>query len=194
MDTSDYLTTHQYQAVVLGGSAGSIRVVCDILRKLRPDFQLPLIIVLHRSPQSESGLGKVFEPHSPLPIIEPKVKTRIENGNVYLAPADMHLFVESADYLNTDQSALVQYSRPSIDVLFFSASEIYQNQLLGILVTGANRDGAMGMKLIKDAGGYTVVQDPAEATIDYMPKSAMELSPIDQVLRATEIAELLNKL
>lgn len=194
MDFNRYFKGHDYQAVVLGGSAGSIRVVCDILKQLRPDFRLPLMLALHRGPQKDSALAKVLEPHTTIPIIEPKGRVLIEKNHIYLAPADKHLIVEPDFHLNVEQSALVQYSRPSIDVLLLSAADAYQDTLIGIIVTGANRDGTMGMKMIKAAGGHTIVQDPQEATINVMPKSVMEITTVDHVLKVKQIAELLNSL
>jgi two-component system chemotaxis response regulator CheB len=194
MNFHSYFRNHDYRAVVIGGSAGSIRVVCDILKKLKPDFPLPILMALHRAPQKESGMIKVFESQTRMPIIEPSERMLIKPGHVYLAPSDKHLFVEPDLHVNTDQSELVQYSRPSIDVLLYSAAEIYQDTLLGILLTGANRDGAMGMKHIHDMGGHTVVQDPEEAVVDFMPKSVMELIEVNHVLKASQIAELLNVL
>ncbi len=186
--------TKNYNAVVIGGSAGSISAVCQLLKHIPASFPLPIIMALHRGPQQDSALLQVFANYSALPIIEPKGLTQIHGGNIYLAPPDLHLMVEPQKQLSVVKSALVQYSRPSIDVLLFSAAEVYKKNLIGILLTGANRDGAMGMKIINDNGGLTIVQNPDEAAVSVMPKSALELSAIDHVYSLHEIADFLSEL
>jgi two-component system, chemotaxis family, protein-glutamate methylesterase/glutaminase len=183
--------TRNYSAVVIGGSAGSIKAVCHLLQYIPASFPLPIIMALHRGPQQDSALQKVFAANSALPIVEPKGLTQINNSTIYLAPPDLHLMVEPDEQLTVVKSALVQYSRPSIDVLLFSAAEVYKENLIGILLTGANRDGAMGMKIINDNGGLTIVQNPEEAAVGFMPKAAMELSPMDCVMSLQEIADFL---
>ncbi|MCS7017520.1 MAG: chemotaxis protein CheB [Cytophagales bacterium] len=184
---------HHIELIVIGGSAGSIRAVRTIFQHLEA-MPVPILMVLHRPAQDpQSNLQSVLQSACRMPIVEPKAGTRPLPQHIYLAPPNRHLVVEPNKTLALSDSPLVHYSRPSIDVLFFSAADVYRQNTLGILLTGANQDGAMGMKLLKDAGGITAVQDPADCMIDTMPRAAMQLATIDQVLTARQIAEWLNE-
>lgn len=182
------------KAIVFGGSAGSVKVVFNLLKQLPVGFPLPIIMALHRPEEKNSNMGPLFQEISRLPIIEPKEKTPIEAGKIYLAPSGAHMVVEPFNYINIDHSPLVQYSRPSIDVLFLSAAEVYRENLIGVLVTGSNEDGALGMKNINESGGITIVQDPKEAVIPRMPQSAINITKIDYILPTQKINELILKL
>ncbi len=178
---------------VIGGSAGSIRVVKAILEGLSVDKESAVLICLHRlQTDNSTGLRDVLQYATDIPVIEPQDREPIRGGNIYLAPPNMHLVVEPDLYFSLSASPLVQYSRPSIDVLFLSASEVFQESLVGILVTGANRDGAFGMKAIRESGGQTVVQEPNDCFIDTMPKAAMALTTIDHILDTVSINKWLN--
>jgi two-component system chemotaxis response regulator CheB len=180
------------ELLVIGGSAGSIRAVRNIFQYLEI-LPVPVLMTLHRPAQdSESNLRQVLQTVCKMPIIEPQTTTLPQPGHVYLAPPNRHLTVEPNRMLGLSDSPLVHYSRPSIDVLFVSAADVYRGNILGILLTGANQDGAMGMKLLKDAGGTTAVQDPAECMIDTMPRAAMALTTIDRILTTRQMAEWLN--
>lgn len=180
------------KVAVIGGSAGSIRVVKTILTGLHIPKQSAIMICLHRL-QSDitTGLRDVLQYSTDIPIIEPQDREAIQGGNIYLAPTNVHLVVEHDLVFSHSSSPLVQYSRPSIDVLFLSASEVFGENLAGILVTGANKDGAFGMKCIREGGGQTVVQDPAECFIDTMPKAAMAMTAIEHILDAEAIQKWL---
>ncbi|MCS6967291.1 MAG: chemotaxis protein CheB [Cytophagales bacterium] len=186
------MSSSSVDAVVIGGSAGSIRALRSILQRIEM-LPVPLLVALHR-PASDpnSSLRSVLQSASKMHVIEPSSETYPLPGCLYLAPANCHLTVESNRRLELSNSPLVHYSRPSIDVLFMSAAEVYRSRLLGILLTGANQDGAMGMKLIKNAGGIAIVQDPEDCMIDTMPRAAMKITTVDAVLSAAKIADWLN--
>jgi two-component system, chemotaxis family, protein-glutamate methylesterase/glutaminase len=181
------------RVAVIGGSAGSIKVLKIILERLIINKQGAVLICLHRlQTDNSTGLRDVLQYPTDTPVIEPKDREAIQGGNIYLAPPNVHLVVEPDLCFSLSTSPLVQYSRPSIDVLFMSAAEVFQENMAGILVTGANRDGAYGMKTIKKSGGKTVVQEPNDCFIDTMPKAAMALTEIDYILKATEINQWLG--
>ena len=132
----------------MGGSAGSVVLLFNLFKKLSENFPYPLIIVVHRPNEPNSEMRSIFQSQCKLQIIEPKEKTAIENNKIYLAPPGVHLIVEEDFSLNIDNSPLVQFSKPSIDVLFMTAAETYKENLTGILVTGTNRDGAIDRKSV----------------------------------------------
>lgn len=181
------------RVAVIGGSAGSIRVLKTILSGLSFTEKGAILICLHRLQTDVSaGLRDVLQYSTDIPVIEPKDREAIQGGHIYLSPPNVHLVVEPDLCFSLSGSPLVQYSRPSIDVLFLSASEVFQQNLVGVLVTGANRDGAFGMKAIRENGGQTIVQEPSECFIDTMPKSAMAITAIDHVLNAESIRNWLD--
>lgn len=184
-----------YDVILIGGSAGSIRVVKTILQSLNFVPKIPIILGLHRlQTDISSGLQTVIQFSTALPVVEPMQGQKIENSKVYLAPANRHLIVEYDKTFSLSDSPLVHYSRPSIDTLFLSASEVYQDKILGILLTGANRDGAYGMKIVAENGGKTIVQHPEDCFINTMTKAAIEQTQIDHILNTTEIVVFLNQL
>jgi two-component system chemotaxis response regulator CheB len=183
-----------FKAVVIGGSAGSFQGIIKILSCIPKDFALPVIIVMHRLKHVRHGFAEVISQKSNLQIIEPDDKEAIRKGIVYLAPANYHLSVELGNYFSLSTEQMVNSSRPSIDITLNSAAHVYRNRLIGILLSGANRDGGMGMKNIKDKGGITVIQEPTECMIDTMPKAALALTTIDHKLTIEQIIELINEL
>ncbi|MCA1613010.1 MAG: chemotaxis protein CheB [Acidobacteria bacterium] len=182
-----------YGVVVVGTSYGGLEALQELLPGLDRDFRLPVVVVQHRSKDADDGLCEFLEKHSPLPLGEPNDKTRIEGGRVYLAPRDYHLFVEG-DHFSLSTDPLVGFARPSIDVLFESAADSYGARAVGVVLTGASRDGAKGLARIKAAGGHAVVQDPDEAASRAMPEAAVAAARVDRVLRLREIAPYLNEL
>jgi two-component system chemotaxis response regulator CheB len=181
------------EAIVIGGSAGSIKVVKQILKDLIFLPKLPVIIGLHRlQTDISSGLRDVIQYATEIPVIEPQNGEKIRNGVIYLAPVNVHLVINENREFELSSSPLVHYSRPSIDILFLSAADVYKENLLGVLLTGANRDGAYGMKAIKDNNGLTVVQEPKDCFIPTMTQAALNISTIDHVLYSNEIAKFLN--
>ena len=184
----------QFEAIIIGGSAGSFQVIVDILSSIPKTFNIPIILCFHRLKSERHGFVEALSPHSALPIIEPNDKTPIMGGIVYLAPANYHLFIESNKEFALSVEAPENYSRPSIDLAFFSASKVYNKQLIGILLSGANRDGTKGIHAIKENGGMTIVQDPLEAEVNIMPKTAISNVEIDKILKSQEIVSFLINL
>lgn len=184
----------RYKAVVIGGSAGSFNVLVNILSRLPENFSLPIIICCHRLKHVRSGFIEALQIKSKLRISEPDDKDPIRKGEVYVAPANYHMSVEVGNYFSLSTEEMQNNSRPAIDITFETCSYVYRNKVIGILLTGANKDGAKGMKSIKDHGGITVVQDPKECTIDTMPKAAIAATEIDLILKVDEIIAFLNQL
>lgn len=182
-----------YKAVVIGGSAGSFPVIVSILGSLTKDFPLPVILCLHRLKHVRHGFSEALNTKSGIPIIEPLDKENIKKGIAYLAPANYHLFVEFGYTFALSTEEMVKYSRPSIDLTFDTASYVYGNRLVGIILSGANSDGADGIHMVKKRGGLTIVQDPQEATIKTMPEMALKSTAIDMVLTTEEIINFLKK-
>jgi two-component system, chemotaxis family, protein-glutamate methylesterase/glutaminase len=183
-----------YALVVIGASWGGLTALERVLGALPGDFPIPIAIAQHRSPDGGSaGLAKLLGGHSVLPVVDADDKQPIEPGHVYLAPPDYHLYVED-DGFALSQDEAVLYSRPSIDVLFESASEVYRDRVVGVVLTGANEDGATGLWRIRRRGGYTIVQNPVEAERSEMPRAAIRASEPDQILALDAIAPALVRL
>ena len=182
----------QYKAIVIGGSAGSFPVLMKMLSNLDKDFNLPIIIALHRLKHIREGLVEALSIKSVLRTIEPLDKQKIEPGVVYLAPANYHMYVELGNTLALSTEEMVNYSRPAIDLTLETAGYVFKNKLIGILLSGANRDGAHGMKKINEYGGLTIVQDPEECKIDTMPRAAMAATQIDHIYETDRIIAFLN--
>jgi len=178
--------------IIIGGSAGSLQVLIYILRHLRPDCRVPIVIVMHRSTVHESTLADVLSHASKLEVKEAEDKETIKGGIIYLAPADYHLLIEKNGSFSLDDSEKVQFSRPSIDVAFQSAADAYGKSLLGILLSGANNDGADGFADIRRGGGVLIVQDPKKATATAMPQSAIDRGLADYILDEQGIADRIN--
>lgn len=189
-----YKVDNTYKAVVIGGSAGSFQGITKILAMLPDDFPLPIIMCLHRLKHVRNGFVEALSIKSVKPVTEPYDKESIKKGNVYLAPANYHMSVELGNTFSMSTEDMINNSRPSIDVTLETAAYVYKQKLVGILLSGANRDGAWGMKKIKDRGGLTIVQDPAECMIDTMPTAALKLTEIDYQLKIDEIVDFLKEL
>ena len=183
-----------YKGIIIGGSAGSFQVITKILSSLPENFQYPVFLCLHRLKHVRSGFIEALEIKSKLPIVEPEDKTLIKKGVVYLAPSNYHMYIDYGQRFSLSTEPAVNYSRPSIDLSFFSASSSYREKLVGIILSGANKDGAKGIKSVKRLGGLTIVQDPNEAQIKTMPNSAIELIEPDYVLTTDKISKLLIQL
>jgi two-component system chemotaxis response regulator CheB len=166
--------------VVVGTSWGGLSALSRIASHLPADFCLPIAIVQHRGRGADGALARILQGRCARPVHEVEDKDPILPGHVYVAPPDYHLLVDDGYFaLSTD--APVAYSRPSIDVLFESSMHVYGAAVIGVLLTGANQDGARGLLRIRSAGGYAVVQDPADAEVGIMPGSAIALGAADLV-------------
>lgn len=182
---------NQYRAVAIGGSAGSFQVISKILSHLPADFELPIIMCLHRLRHVRNGFVEALNIKSTINISEPHDKEGIKKGKIYLAPANYHLAVELGNTFALTTESLVNNSRPSIDIMMQTAAYAYRQKLVGILLSGANKDGAQGMKSIHEKGGLTIVQDPKDCLIDTMPSSALRTTNIDYTLQIDEIIAFL---
>jgi two-component system chemotaxis response regulator CheB len=180
------------ELVVVGTSYGGLSALQILLPALARDFPLPVVVVQHRGKDTDN-LCEFLQRHSALPLSEPNDKEAIAPGRVYLAPRDYHLLVERDGFaLSTE--APVGYARPSVNVLFESAADIYQQHTIGVILTGANADGARGMARIKSYGGLCVVEDPASAESRGMPQAAIAATAVDAILPLRGIAPYLNQL
>jgi two-component system chemotaxis response regulator CheB len=185
---------NSYKAIVIGGSAGSFQGITKILSQLPKTFPLPIIMCLHRLKHVRNGFVEALSIKSVFPVVEPYDKEQIKKGGVYLAPSNYHMSVELGNYFAMSTEEMMNNSRPAIDITLGTAAYVYRDKLIGILLSGANRDGGLGMKHIKDKGGLTIVQEPSECMIDTMPKAALALTKIDHVLKVDEIVTLFNEL
>jgi len=184
----------KFEAIVIGGSAGSFQVIADILCSLPKTFNLPIILCFHRLRTERHGFIEALSPRSVLPIIEPTDKMPIIGGTIYLTPANYHLYIETGNYFALSVEEPENHSRPSIDLTFYSAAKVYGKSLVGILLSGANRDGACGLKTISDNGGFVIVQDPSEAEVNIMPVTAIANAKVDKILRTVEIETFLKEI
>lgn len=180
--------------IVIGGSAGSFRVITKLLAQIPKDFPIPIILCLHRLKHVRSGFIEALELKSNLPIIEPFDKMHISSGNIYLAPANYHLTIELGNHFSLSTYDNVNHSRPSIDLTFNSAARIFRGKMLGILLSGANKDGALGMKTVKQNGGITIIQDPNLCQARTMPEAANKIAKIDHILSPEQISNFILKL
>ena len=179
-----------FEIIVVGTSLGGLSALRIMLEGLPEHFPAAIAIVQHRDRASGDTLSRTLQQESRLPIVDVEDKEPICPGCVYLAPADYHLLVEPEQFsLSID--APVSFAKPSIDVLFESAAETYQSSTIGIVLTGANQDGAQGLAKIKARGGFTIVQDPRTAECPLMPEAALSQSVVDRVLPLKQIPPVL---
>jgi two-component system, chemotaxis family, protein-glutamate methylesterase/glutaminase len=181
-------------AVVIGTSAGGVEALSTVLPALPASLVASVFVVLHLPREKPSLLVDIFTPKCALPVREAEDKQPIEPGTVYFAPPDYHLLIDDGPALALSSDEAVHFSRPSIDVLFESAADIYGARLLGIILTGASEDGASGLDAVRRAGGCTVVQQPETAQASLMTEAALKRGPADFVLPLERIAELLRTL
>lgn len=182
------------KVVVIGGSAGSFLVIAKILAELKPDFELPIFMCLHRLKNVNTGFEEALNIGSVKKVQEPRDKEVIKKGRIYLAPANYHMLAEIGNSITLSVDELYHFSRPSIDLTFDSFSYIYKNKMLGIILSGANSDGAEGMLKAHQRGAYTIVQEPEEAVVKTMVDSTLKLIKPNQILTTQQIIETLNAL
>ena len=180
--------------LVIGGSAGSLEVTLKILSGLTLSLNFAVVIVLHRKATHDTSLTDLMANQTMLTVKEAEEKEDIKPGMVYLAPANYHLLIEMDHTFSIDSSEKVLYSRPSIDVTFQTAAEVYGSSLAALVLSGANADGSQGLKAIAKVGGLTIVQDPASAEVNYMPEAAIAATPVDYVLEAKDLTDFINSL
>lgn len=186
--------TQKYELIAIGCSMGGMAAMEAIFRVLPADFPVPIVVAQHRYRTSGEALPNFLRRHSQLSVVDAVDKQWIKRGHVYLAPADYHLYVDRGGELSLSVDAAVSYSRPSIDVLFESAADAYTAGVVGVVLTGANADGARGAQRIKQRGGFVVVQDPKTAESAEMPEAAIKATRVDRILPLNRIGPFLVEL
>jgi len=184
----------QFRAVVIGASTGGVSALKILLGELPVDFPVPVLVATHISPDSDDGLAVLLDTLCAIRVKEADEQEPLVPGTVYLAPANYHLLVERGGNLALSIDPPVNFARPSVDVLFESAAEAYGPELIGIILTGAGSDGSKGLLKIKNRGGMAIVQAPADAEMDSMPRSALQLLKADFVVPLKGIPPLLRQL
>jgi two-component system chemotaxis response regulator CheB len=176
--------------LLLGGSAGSFKIIYNIVKLLPKNLNKTVVIVIHRKKNFFSEIEKLFKESSRISIREINDKEVLANNSIYIAPANYHTLIEKDKSFSLDVSEAIWYSKPSIDVTFESASEVYKERCTAILLSGANPDGAEGLLKLRNNGALTIVQDPADAEMSQMPQAAVNINAAEYILSAKEIFEL----
>lgn len=180
-----------FKVVIIGGSAGSLNALMQILPQLSVIKSFAIVIVVHRKSTDEQTFEELIEIKSPVKVKKVEDKVALLPGFIYIAPSNYHLLFEKNQTLSLDTSEKVNYSRPSIDVSFESAAEIYKEQLIGILLSGSNSDGTEGLKAIKSQGGTIIVQNPDSADMPFMPNHAIQNTVPDYILNVQQILQFI---
>ncbi|PXY43540.1 chemotaxis protein CheB [Flavobacterium hydrophilum] len=180
-----------FKVVIIGGSAGSLNVLMQILPQLPAIKSFAIVIVVHRKSTDEQTFEELIELKSAVKVKQVEDKVPLLPGFIYVAPSNYHLLFEKNNTLSLDTSEKVNYSRPSIDVSFESAAEVYKNQLVGILLSGSNADGTNGLKVIQNEGGTVIVQNPESADMPFMPNNAIQNMIPDYILNIQEILQFI---
>lgn len=188
------MTTDNNHTLIIGGSAGSLAVIMSILSHLGHKQDLSVIIVVHRKSDQDSILAEVIQSKTGWKTVEADEKEEIKSGIAYLAPANYHLLIERDRSFALDDSEKVNFSRPSIDVSFESAADVFGSELIAVLLSGASADGVQGLIRVKESGGVSIVQSPQSAEISYMPEQAIKHAPVDFILHADEIGRKVTEL
>lgn len=183
-----------FAAVVIGGSAGGIAAISTIIAALPPSFVVPVVVVLHQHPGTTSYWQEYLARHTPHAVVEVEDKLLLRAATIHCAPADYHLLMEADGSFALSVDGKVNYARPSIDLLFSSAADAFGPALIGIILTGANEDGAQGLAEIAAVGGVTMVQSPATAEWPIMPAAALRAVPQALVVDLEAIAATLIEL
>jgi two-component system, chemotaxis family, protein-glutamate methylesterase/glutaminase len=184
----------KYDVVVIGGSAGSLEVILKMVGAFQETTNTTFIIVVHRKNNTSSILEDILAAKTTIKVKEIEDKDPILPTTIYLAPPDYHLLIEDDQTFSLDSSEKVHYSRPSIDITFESVAQVFGDRAIGVLLSGANADGAEGLAKIKKAGGFTIVQDPSTSDAGYMPQQAIKQKAFNKILHAEEIAGFVNGL
>lgn len=184
----------KYDVVVIGTSAGGI----DALKTIFKDFEIKnraaVIVVQHLSPHSKSYLSKIIASVTQTPVYEIEDKMLLEKGIIYIAPPNYHVLIEKEEIFTLITTEKVSYARPSIDVTFESVADVFGEKVIGVLLTGANHDGGQGLKLIKEAGGYVIVQNPKTAESPEMPTYGIQVALPNEVCHLDEIGARLTEI
>ncbi len=184
----------QCDALIIGGSAGSLDVLFQVLPLINTDITFPIIIVLHRKAGNDDVLTRLLSFKTKMKVTEIEEKEKIREATIYIAPSDYHLLIEKDRTFSLDHSEKVNYSRPSIDVTFQSAAEVYKDKLVCLLLSGSNIDGIEGLKKVKYFGGEVIIQNPESATMPFMPSQAELNVDVDEILPIGMMANYINGL
>lgn len=187
------MSHREMKAIVIGASAGALDAVSKVLAPLPEDFPLPVLVVVHLPADKKSILAELLNAKCRISVKEADDKEPLAAGVVYIAPPDYHLLVEKDGTISLSNEEPILYSRPSIDVLFESAADAFGSGLIGVVLTGANDDGARGLAAIRDDGGCCVVQDPHDAYSPIMPLAALQACNEARTMSLAEIAEFLKE-
>ncbi len=187
------ITPDDYAAVVIGVSLGGLHALTTIIPHLPKGYPLSVVIVQHRRKDTDNFLARHLNDLAAVEVREALDKEPLLPGTVYVAGADYHLHIEAGRTFALSQGARENYCRPSIDVLFDSAADVYAQRLIGLVLTGANADGSRGLKHIHQVGGLAIVQDPTTAEHECMPQAAVEMVPSAQVLDLADIGPFLKQ-
>ena len=188
------MTEQTIKAVAIGASAGAVQALLTILPSLPASYPLPVLVVVHVPSDRSNMLVPLLQAKCQITVKEAEDKEPIVGGVVYFAPSDYHLLVEADGALALSSDEIVNYSRPSIDVLFESAADVYGAALVGVILTGANHDGAAGLKAIMDADGVAIVEDPVGAYAPAMPYAALEACSTARIMNLNSVASYLSSL
>lgn len=183
-----------YKAIIIGGSAGSFQVISSILQSLPENYNYSLLLCLHRLKHVRSGFLEALSIKSKITLAEPFDKEIIKPNKAYLAPANYHMYIDLGNRIALSTEETVNHSRPSIDLAFITAAQWYQKKLIGIILSGANKDGSLGLKTIAEMGGFTIVQDPSECEVTTMTETAIQIYNKHQVWSVEKIINFLINL
>jgi two-component system chemotaxis response regulator CheB len=184
----------RHEAIVIGASVGGWEALKTLLSALPASFPSPIAIVQHISERSESFMAELLNQVSRIAVKEAEDKESLSSGTAYLAPPGYHLLIEPDRSFSLSVDERVNHARPSIDVLFESAAEVFGGTLIGIILTGANADGARGLKTIKEYGGLAIVQNPDDAENPTMPKAALTATEVDYIVSLEQLTTILFQL
>ena len=187
----DGLCTSRYEAVVMGSSAGGLQALSTVLPALPFDFPVPVLVVQHMLPTADDYLARSLDEKCRVTVKQADEKETPLPGFVYIAPPNYHLMTETDRTLSLSTDEPINHARPSIDVLFETAAETYGDRLIGVILTGASSDGSLGLKEIKKHGGLAIVQDPASADSETMPRAALNTTEVDWLAPLEKIGPLL---
>lgn len=183
-----------FDVLALGASWGGVELLGNLVGELPENWRLPVVIVQHQHPYSGNALQRILSRRTTLPVIDVEDKDKLMSAHVYIAPANYHLLMEQDGSFSLSLEAPVNFSRPSIDVTFSSLSRVYQQRCIGVVLTGANDDGAQGIRDIKAGGGYTIAQQPESAEAPVMPAAAIATGAVDAILTPQEMIPALLRL
>lgn len=172
--------------VAIGSSAGGLRALSSVISAFPADLPAAVLVVQHLDPRYPSHMAEILARRSPMRIVEAADGEKIEQGTVYMAPPDRHMLVEQ-NLIHLTKSELVHFVRPSVDLLFESVAAAYRGRVIGVILTGSGTDGALGIRAIKEKGGFTITQDPEDAESTGMPTAAIATGMVDLVLKLEAI-------